>query len=425
VVNNVENSLSTMLKLFVLGLAVALASSQTCSNNFGSYMNCIKDSIGGKEGFLKLEKEYQGELDSTQGSCFDNGSNGKSDHCALSNADFGTDAFGPQSVPLADCNTCKVIAKAVVSVITQVDRETAQCTASFIREKLADNLKPCVEATIGDFKLPPIPDFEEDGFDHKEVIQKTLSKSVNMNYALALCKAKNEAGFKQTNKCLNGKSRNPSSGPCSITGTCLNKQGQCSADVRAAHDRTCECSHEGAEKVQEHITKFSQELIRSVYTTKLCFIKNDNSEKCQTAKASVASIISKHSGEKQPDQCSDSSNQYGRMKPLMCACYWSLRDALRATNKYNNVQTDWYDMIGELQEKCIDKRGVSLSVQGQPQGQKFTIDSAIFWGCARIVQQSDEAYLRKATFDLWTGASFLGYLVDSVLERYTRFCPCY
>jgi len=246
----------------ILPVIVILASlvstslaADSCDDSFGKYLEALKDQINNNA--QSCENEFLNDFDTLVHKCFSpDGSGGK---CALSDEDLNTDVYG-DSGPNRGCANCQKMCKSLRDKFLHSPDSERKCLRQHFGQAVREEIEPCIQAKIPNgysFKVPPIPDFDEQTFKYIDVVEKGVDHRIMAYSRLDVCRNANPAKFQVTSPCM----ANGYSGIYALH--CKNSQAakakavssSCESRFNEVKKASCECLYE--KRVAWH-AKFAQ-----------------------------------------------------------------------------------------------------------------------------------------------------------------------
>jgi bacterioferritin-associated ferredoxin len=369
---------------------VAYASAQ-CDDTYGKYLNCIKGKVDAD--YCGLEAEYGGDYRKLLLECFtqDAAVAKAGQKCFIQPAilDKAFDAEGP----LKGCGMCFTIARLIKSLYLNAKPEPLACIRKVITKAVGEEIKLCVQQDQPNFKLPPIPDFDEKGDACRELTLNNTGLYCVADWKLKVCSQAGDGNRVRRSSRADGSAtcigqRKAGGSPiwqkeCGIMKECRTDFGQCLDPFSKIEKSACTCIEVKRVEVQKKIdaaaAKFDDIARGTGY---------DNKEATCNA-------------------CDGKEGCSGIVKWKTCQCVQT-----------SNELIDSASAPGHPSLRQIIKDALGCASDSD---QKLDIDTALKTMCFRVSQSGDQG--AAASAQLKIGVSFIKSVFDALVLRVQRFCP--
>uniref|UniRef100_A0A915IRS3 Uncharacterized protein n=1 Tax=Romanomermis culicivorax TaxID=13658 RepID=A0A915IRS3_ROMCU len=255
----------------ICGLFFIQFVSPSCNSSFKKYLNCIAESTGDPSKGKNLEDEFADDFEILASRSFDPSRTSNNGRCVLSNAELKTDIFGDDG-PLRNCPDCQKIAKDLKKKIFDAPEDVRLCLRLELADAVVDELQPCIARELNDpnFRVPPLPDFDEGSSSFQDVILKAVSYRVMAYSRLYACGGVSVTRANATQAALQNKA-GLFKNHCGLSSSCKQKiNPSCNDDFFKVEKATCKCMfvkkdewHAKFEIVRDSIENFQSQDICS------------------------------------------------------------------------------------------------------------------------------------------------------------------
>jgi len=185
--------------LILLGV-LASAWGQGCDNNYGAYLNALKDEVNTDDNKVNaLESEFRDDFHTLVRKAFASSSDDAS-YCYLPDEDLKVDVYGPDG-PMKDCQKCQTMTKNLRDKYFKSKDEVRKCLRAHFASAVREELEPCIQGKISNgynFHVPPIPDFDEKTFSVINIVEEGVDYRIMARSRLDACRSANAAKYQNT-----------------------------------------------------------------------------------------------------------------------------------------------------------------------------------------------------------------------------------
>jgi len=182
--------------------------------------------------------------------------------CAITDDEVKGDVYG-DSGPLKGCANCQKLVRGLRDKYMGSQESVRTCFRQHFAKAIGEELEPCIQGKISngyDFKIPPIPDFDEKSFTQISVIEQGVDYRIAARSRMDVCKAANPTGYGSTSSCMDNGFPGIYGKHCQAAKTARAKavQGSCSSRFDEVKKATFQCMlekrddwHTRFEKIQD------------------------------------------------------------------------------------------------------------------------------------------------------------------------------
>jgi len=258
--------------LILLGVA-ATAWADNCNNDFGKYLNNLKDEISKDDSTAKaLEEENRDDYRKLVKQCFAESSDDES-KCHLADSELQGDIYGEDG-PMKGCSRCQTMARGLRDKYMHSQEGVRKCFRQHLGDAIREELQPCIQGKISngyDFTVPPIPDFDEKTFKNIDIAETAVNYRIVARSRLDACSSVNPAKYATTNPCMQNEYAGIFSKHCQAAKNAKDKavKSECSARFGEVKTATCQCMDEKREDWHVKFAKVA-EIVKNAQSASQC-----------------------------------------------------------------------------------------------------------------------------------------------------------
>lgn len=256
----------------VLACLLALTTAQQCTEDFGSFLNCLNRDLTNTVKAKVLEQELDDGFVNATRVCFQFTGIPESTswtgpaRCFFQVANQNVDIYG-SSGPLKDCGVCQGAAKLLRTKYFSSTAEQKSCLRQKLKDAIVDEVGPCIKTELQqlDFKVPSIPDFNAKDDEFLDAIESTIKHRVNTWNRLDDCLGKNNAAGLVSSKCMSRRENSFYKKHCDLASSCKSSSvsAQCSSKFEQVKTATCTCLNKKREEWRQKLSQLVSDLKRA------------------------------------------------------------------------------------------------------------------------------------------------------------------